>query len=557
MHPVPLKKTASGLVAANRSVRLVVSPIGDRPISENGLLEETECNLLVRRLRGRGDLRLEIDGQDVQDLGFLREGRTIWGRLNTGDRPGRIRLRILLDGEEALCAELDVRPAKLDYETDFQTMRDDIESVCRALAYTPSRASRIAVSPGEGEAAPLDFLQAADACLVRLCRLLRVILKQPDRRLATHRVSRPVSLARGDDPDAIAFLVRTPSAWTPLPESPSRLTPLAIGNRRIGYTTIREARRHPTTNTPANRHLVAALNRIRRRARSVSQGIGHIPDASRYRDLCDRIRTRLNPILRAPPLHDAPSAAPGDPLPIHIDIRYTSVLLLCRELMQALAPCSGGPFDLSYRDTPTLYEYWTWLTLTRAFVDLGFSPAPGTADRLFRFTAHGLTVRPVQGRASAIHLRNHARSVRILYNPTYAARKGRSVTHDLRPDIVVEIQQEKGARTVHTFDAKYRREWHPPGSDDIVGFWAPLRDDIDKMHAYRDAIGQVSPAGFERTLRSAIVLYPAPEDARYHSHRFYRSLPHGIGGLPLLPGDADTLIGLRNYITQYVLASAR
>ena len=554
MLPAPLKKTASGLVAANRSVRLVLSPVGDRPISGNGLLEETECNLLVRRLRGRGDLRLEIDGQNARDLGFLRQGRNIWGRLNTGDRPGRIRLRVLLDGEEALCTELDVRPAKLDYETHFQAMRANVESACRALAYAPARAARFAVSPDKGDATPLDFLQAADACLVRLCRLLRAILKQPDRRLATQRVVRPVSLARGDDPDAIAFLIRTPSAWTPLPERPSRLTPLTAGNRRIGYTSIQETRRHPTTNTPTNRHLVAALNRIHRRARYIAQDIGHTPDATHYRDLCDRIRTRLNHILHAPPLRDVPPAAPGDPLPVNIHTRYTMVLSLCRELMQALAPCCGGPLDLSYRDTPTLYEYWTWLTLTRTFIDLGFSPAPGTADRLLRFTAHGLTVRPMQGRASAIHLRGRDCSVRILYNPTYTTRKGRSVTHDLRPDIVVEIQHKKGARTVHAFDAKYRREWHPVGSNDgDDGFWTPLRDDIDKMHAYRDAIGQVSPAGFERTLRSAVVLYPAPQDPRYHSHRFYRSLPHGIGGLPLLPGDADTLMGLRNYLARHLV----
>ena len=52
-----------------------------------------------------------------------------------------------------------------------------------------------------------------------------------------------------------------------------------------------------------------------------------------------------------------------------------------------------------------------------------------------------------------------------------------------------------------------------------------MREDIDKMHAYRDAIGQVTGTDFQRILKSAIVLFPSPADPAYHTHAFYTSLP--------------------------------
>ena len=111
---------------------------------------------------------------------------------------------------------------------------------------------------------------------------------------------------------------------------------------------------------------------------------------------------------------------------------------------------------------------------------------------------------------------------------------------------IIEIHTPKGERTIHAFDAKYRREDHN-------STYIPLREDIDKMHAYRDAIGQVTSNDFQRTLQSAIVLFPAPTNPAYESHPFHMSLPHGIGGLPLLPGDPTTPTTLRKHITQNIL----
>jgi len=524
----PFIKTSDGLVAQNDHARILLSSVhGNMIYDGNHLIEATECNCLVRPLKGQ-NITLYIDDQPAETLGFLRDDHTLWGRLTTGDRPGHIRFRICANNSDLLRAELEIRPSRLDYETDYQIMRADLEDICRELVYLLPAQTRITTHLTDIRASDLDFRQVLDTLLNHLVRTLHAILKRPDRRLSKIQLTRPIDRTPGRDPDAITHLIRSPEFWTSRSES-NDLPHLPLTDH-IGCTHLRETHRHSSINTPLNRHLVAHLKRLFRRAQTIA-----------HTDLGHRLKTHVNQYLRLLPL---PPARPNEPLPVHIDARYQTAFALIRDLNRALAPCTGGPFDLSYRDTPTLYEYWTYFTLVHTLCDLGFAPTHD--DNLFRLTNRGLTVSPTQGESSAIHLQRDNCHIRCLYNPTYTTSSGRALTHNFRPDIVIEIHTPKGERTIHAFDAKYRREDHN-------STYIPLREDIDKMHAYRDAIGQVTSNDFQRTLQSAIVLFPAPTNPAYESHPFHMSLPHGIGGLPLLPGDPTTPTTLRKHITQNIL----
>ena len=164
---------------------------------------------------------------------------------------------------------------------------------------------------------------------------------------------------------------------------------------------MRETHRHPDIDTPRNRHLVAHLERVSRRAQTIADtALGH------------RLKTNVNRFLRSLPLSPARR---GDPVPGHLDARYQTAFALIRALNRALAPCVGGPFDLSYRDTHVLYEYWIYFALIQALRDLGFAP---TSDRnLFRLTERGLRVSPTQGEPSAIHLQPRRASYPLPVQP--------------------------------------------------------------------------------------------------------------------------------------------
>ena len=58
---------------------------------------------------------------------------------------------------------------------------------------------------------------------------------------------------------------------------------------------------------------------------------------------------------------------------------------------------------------------------------------------------------------------------------------------------------------MYVFDPKYKLDSDQPDSG---GNGSPKKEDIDKMHAYRDALrGQRN----ERVVRYAAILYPGPE----------------------------------------------
>ena len=523
-HFVP---NTNGFVAENEYVRLQISPVNPNiPFTNEGLTEETECNVLIRT-HLEGETLCHINRQSTQSLGFISDNNTQWGRINTGDRPGQIAFRIQHNGQTILSANLPIRPAKLDYENDYQTMRDEIQHIARALVFALPKHAQIHTQLTGKRGTPVDFLQLVEQQSTHLIQTLQAILKRPHRQLTSHTETRPISLATGRDPNALTHLARNTTHWTTSPKT--QLKPFSIQN----LTHLQETQRHPTTNTAVNRHLISNLHQLTRRLRAITQH----PKT----DPCRQLHKRLQQILRHRTFHNIPRAQCNDAIPIYLDDRYQTAFILIQNLNHA--PIEGGPFDLSYRDTPTLYEYWTYFTLIQTFQRLGFSPQ--VDKNLFHLTQRGIILSPTQGEPSAIHLQNNTTHIRCLYNPTYTAASGRSLTHDLRPDIVIEIQTQT-TRTVHAFDAKYRREDHK-------GYWIPLREDIDKMHAYRDAVGQVIQDNFQRTLKSAIVFFPAENNIPYQTHAFFKSLPHGIGGLPLLPGDSNTLNILSNHITHHIL----
>ncbi|MYC12773.1 MAG: DUF2357 domain-containing protein [Gemmatimonadetes bacterium] len=527
-------KTSDGLVAENDYARILLSPVQGQVFSDH-LVEATECNCLIRPLNEK-DISVYIDDQPVETLGFLRDGHALWGRLATGDHPGHIRFCIRSDNVDLLYAELDVRPSYLDYETDYQIMRADLERISRELVYLLPDQTRISTRLTDDKGNNLDFHQVLDRLLNQLVRTLHAILKRPHRHLKTVQRIRAVDRAQGRDPDAIVDMIRSPQFWT---HSETDLPHLPIADDVV-CTHLRETHRHSDIDTSLNRHLVARLKRLSLRARSIA-----------HTDLGHRLKIYVDHCLRLLPL---PPARRDDALPVHVDVRYQTAFALIRDLNCALAPCKGGPFDLSFRDTHALYEYWVYFTLVHTLCDIGFVPTRD--DNLFHLTNRGLSVSPAQGEPSAIYLQRGEYRIRCLYNMTYTTSSGRALTHDLRPDMIIEINNSNACagmskssreRAIYAFDAKYRRE-------DYNGTWIPMREDIDKMHAYRDAIGQVIDTDFQRILKSAVVLFPAQVDSAYQTHAFYTSLSYGIGGLPLLPGDANTLSALKEYIKEHILS---
>ncbi len=146
---------------------------------------------------------------------------------------------------------------------------------------------------------------------------------------------------------------------------------------------------------------------------------------------------------------------------------------------------SLGQLDCSFivgqKDTPTLYQYWVFIMLFK-FLAKKYDERYVASDWIF-YDKNGLTFTLKEGRKSfARFIIDDNTQIDLLYNKTYDRRHvigaGRSYSHELKPDISLELFKGKDLVAIMHLDAKYRLPFN--GSD--------VPDDINKMHAYKDGI---------------------------------------------------------------------
>jgi len=211
-------------------------------------------------------------------------------------------------------------------------------------------------------------------------------------------------------------------------------------------------------------------------------------------------------------------------------------------------------FAASQRNIATLYEYWAFLQLARS---VGRVCGEDLSARVLQASNDGLSMAFSRGKASQLRWTASARgrslAVELYFNREFlaSALPDASWTRAMRPDCSLRVRPDGLASDVSAddlsvwlhFDAKYRVEYvdqqfsTPPTDDGDRAAEAEVterlarskREDLLKMHAYRDAI---------RRSAGAYVLYPGEQ----HQQPFvehHEVLP-GLGAFVLRPRGGDT-----------------
>jgi predicted component of viral defense system (DUF524 family) len=175
------------------------------------------------------------------------------------------------------------------------------------------------------------------------------------------------------------------------------------------------------------------------------------------------------------------------------------------------------------RDMATLYEWWGLFQLLDALRTVA-----GPVERLDFIDLDGdaWRVRLRPGPVARVG------GTTLFYQRTYPRGRG-SYSVDLRPDYALDL----GRRTI-LFDAKYRAETAEEFGQVPEGERTFERDDLYKMHTYRDAITDAA---------AAFVLYPGDDlrllaaDAAEPAAALGPSFT-GVGVLPLRPGRTELLV---------------
>lgn len=161
--------------------------------------------------------------------------------------------------------------------------------------------------------------------------------------------------------------------------------------------------------------------------------------------------------------------------------------------------------DEPLQNLPYLYQLWCTLVVlgevVERMVEKGWLVA---SQRLVTPRASGMYLDVLRDGRPAVVMRDGAgRRLRVIPERSFG-RKGsplRSVSFSQRPDISIELTGPDGT-AVLLLDPKYKLDSE---SDADPGDGTPKKVDVDKMHAYRDAIRDPSGA---HVVRHAATLYP-------------------------------------------------
>lgn len=218
------------------------------------------------------------------------------------------------------------------------------------------------------------------------------------------------------------------------------------------------------------------------------------------------------------------------------------------------APELEAPLD----NLPFLYQLWCTLQLIRILLE-------EAGQRGFRARRSSLFQR--QGGLLELHLGGQAAElvhpetgveIKVFTERSYGRGTGvglRSISYAQRPDVSIEVTYPSGKLAVYLFDPKYKldAEREGPGesqSENVLSGGTgssgesssgePRKPDLDKMHAYRDAIrGQDG----RRVVEYAAILYPGRT----------RKFSEGMEAIGVRPGRTEKLSRALRQILECVM----
>lgn len=224
-------------------------------------------------------------------------------------------------------------------------------------------------------------------------------------------------------------------------------------------------------------------------------------------------------------------------------------------------------FHAGQRDIASLYEYWLFFELLRWFCQKCRDGSRPAIEELIEGLEEGspnlrlrkrMELGPFVGTFAGCSRRLNAQlSYNRRFEVTQDRHAGGSWTRRLHPDYTLtfwpedlsEAEAERQELLVHVhFDAKYRvenieglfgKEEADDADDEVEGNYK--RQDLLKMHAYRDAI---------KRSQGAYVLYPGRNNAPVKLKGFHEIVP-GLGAFAVAPDESGFAQGI-NFLEQFL-----
>lgn len=497
---------------------------------------------------------LVIQNKSIDSLSFYHENvllrqavkplgdSILAGVLNFGNEVGLTEWEVRSAGQTLLRVEMEIFPSKMDYKLDYQNILNEVNAQIYNLAFDFLRRTYQLTGLRETQHQSLtEFFTILQHVFRQLLDAVERINKNPNYALLQDRRLVDANRVKKAGRENIRELAKHPER---LREDTNRGF-IKIGSRNYTATHLIETRKRLAYDTNENRFIRWMLERIHGKLKELKgrwKMNSRTPDPLLIKRL-DAMLTQLERVLKMDFLREAGVLKQMSvTLVLQMAPGYREVYRCYLMLLKGLS-IQGDLLRLSMKDVAQLYEYWCFLKLNQL---LGQKYKLVKQD-IIKVNRNGIFVTLDRSQSAKMVYENPINGEQfILY---YNAIPGTDKTPTLsqRPDNVLTLKK-KDAGTIkeykYVFDAKYRlnpayegtsyhRTYRQPG---------PEEDDINTMHRYRDAIvyQEKGSGEYERSMFGAYVLFPYPDEERYKTHHFYKSIELlNIGALPFLPNSTS------------------
>ncbi len=525
------------------------------------LLEETDYQYRVDLDSGAQASQIEPSELFSPNTSSLTDGR-----LRTGRVAGTVRVSILTEAGNRYTCDFEVRSRKLDYETEYRRMM-------LRLAEEGAELLQSSFAPGSFGGFQPDQISDARTLYQRFAFLESLLESEVFAEAIEVIRYRPHS--RHEAQDEVVDPTRSLKPGRSLAQQLTRSTDRQPVSRPVAGMdslprTVTRQSHIETLDTVPNRFVRFALEHWKALAGTVADVLpASGVEAERGRREARRIEARLDHLLTIPAMVEAGPLqrflASNTVLNGRAGYREILRAFLVGDVATSLTWEGGADvFSAGKRDVATLYEYWVFLELARAIETI-----PGFAfDRseLVTETKDGLGLELRRGRQVVLRGDGQRRGRRVRIELWFNRSFGRSRTREgswtvmMRPDCSLRIRPAGrvgwDAETWVHFDAKYRIDQYASffdieldNDDDEMqvadpGAMGPNRDDLRKMHAYRDAI---------RRTAGAYVLYPGDDQRAPETLRQYHEVLPGLGAFVLRPAEnGEASVVAAGHLTRFL-----
>ncbi|MBY3622835.1 DUF2357 domain-containing protein [Acinetobacter sp. CUI P1] len=464
------------------------------------------------------------------------------GVLNFGNEVGLTEWEIRSSGQALLRVEMEIFPSKMDYKLDYQNILNEVNEQIYNLAFDFLRKTYQFTGLRETQHQSLtEFFTILQHVFRQLLDAVERINKNPNYALLQDRRLVDANRVKKAGRENIRELAKHPER---LREDMDHGF-LTIGSRNYTATHLMETRRRLAYDTNENRFIRWMLERIHGKLKELKahwKTKGRTPDPLLIKRL-DTMLTQLERVLKMDFLREAGVLKQMSvTLVLQMAPGYREVYRCYLMLLKGLS-IQSDLFRLSMKDVAQLYEYWCFLKLNQL---LGQKYKLMKQD-IIKVNRNGIFVTLDRTQNANMLYENPVNGEQFILNYNTIPDADKTPTLSQRPDNVLTLKKKDAGKIKeykYVFDAKYRLNPAYEGTSyhQKYGQPGPEEDDINTMHRYRDAIVyQEKDSGeYERSMFGAYVLFPYPDEERYKTHQFYKSIELlNIGALPFLPNSTS------------------